>query len=94
MSEVVNKQELVDSVSGKLGMSKADVLRVLESILEQITGSLQSQKEVRLMGFGSFSVASRKATQGRNPRTGEVIQIPASKRPKFKAGKGLKDAVN
>ncbi len=59
-----------------------------------ITESLKKGEEVRLVGFGTFNVSNRAATEGRNPRTGETIQIPASKQPKFKAGKGLKDAVN
>jgi len=63
-------------------------------VFDTITASLRSGGEVRLVGFGTFSVADRRASEGRNPRTGEKIQIPASKQPKFKAGKGLKDAVN
>ncbi len=63
-------------------------------MLDSIAGALKSGKEVRLVGFGTFSVAHRRASEGRNPRTGERIQIPASKQPKFKAGKALKDAVN
>lgn len=75
-------------------MSKADAAKAVDAVLDSIAGSLSSGKEVRLVGFGTFSVASRAATTGRNPRTGEAIQIPASKQPKFKAGKGLKDSVN
>ena len=75
-------------------MSKADAAKAVESVFGAITNELQSGGEVRVVGFGTFSVANRKATTGRNPRTGESIQIPASKQPKFKAGKGLKDAVN
>ena len=75
-------------------MSKADAAKAVEGVFEAITSELQSGGEVRVVGFGTFSVANRKATTGRNPRTGESIQIPASKQPKFKAGKGLKDAVN
>jgi DNA-binding protein HU-beta len=63
-------------------------------MLDSITGALKSGGEVRLVGFGTFSVAQRRASEGRNPRTGEKIQIPASKQPKFKAGKALKEAVN
>ena len=91
---VMNKQEIVDRVAGDVDMAKAQVLRVLEGILEEITKSLKKGGEVRLMGFGSFSVTRRKATRGRNPKTGEEIKIPASNRPKFKAGKALKEAVN
>ena len=75
-------------------MSKADAAKAVEGVFGAITNELQSGGEVRVVGFGTFSVANRKATTGRNPRTGESIQIPASKQPKFKAGKGLKDAVN
>jgi DNA-binding protein HU-beta len=63
-------------------------------VFDAITDALRSGGEVRLVGFGTFSVSQRRASEGRNPRTGEKIQIPASKQPKFKAGKGLKEAVN
>ena len=63
-------------------------------MFDAISGALSSGGDVRIVGFGTFSVVNRKATTGRNPRTGQAIQIPASKQPKFKAGKGLKDAVN
>ena len=75
-------------------MSKTDAAEAVEGVFGAITNELRSGGEVRVVGFGTFSVANRKATTGRNPRTGESIQIPASKQPKFKAGKGLKDAVN
>ena len=90
----MNKNDLVSSVADGAGMSKADAAKAVESVFGAITNELQSGGEVRVVGFGTFSVANRKATTGRNPRTGESIQIPASKQPKFKAGKGLKDAVN
>ncbi len=90
----MNKNELVATVAGKTGMSKADAGKSVDSVFEAITNSLRSKTEVRLVGFGTFSVTRRAATQGRNPRTGERIQIPASNQPKFKAGKGLKEAVN
>ena len=90
----LNKNDLVATVAGKTGMSKADSGKAVDSVFEAITNSLRSKTEVRLVGFGTFSVTRRAATQGRNPRTGERIQIPASNQPKFKAGKGLKDAVN
>ena len=90
----MNKNDLVTSVAGSSGLSKADAAKAVDSIFESITGALQSGSEVRLVGFGTFSVANRAATTGRNPRTGEPIHIPASKQPKFKAGKGLKSAVN
>jgi len=75
-------------------MSNADAARAVEGVFDSITNSLKGGEEVRLVGFGSFSVVQRKATTGRNPRTGEAINIPASIQPKFKAGKALKEAVN
>ena len=90
----MNKNDLVSAVSDSAGISKADATKAVDSVFDNITGSLQGGNEVRLVGFGTFSVAQRKATTGRNPRTGEAIQIKASKQPKFKAGKALKEAVN
>ena len=90
----MNKNDLVSAVASSTGMSKADSAKAVEGVFGAISGALSSGGDVRIVGFGTFSVANRKATTGRNPRTGEAIQIPASKQPKFKAGKGLKDAVN
>ena len=90
----MNKNDLVSAVADNSGMSKADAAKAVEGVFSAISGALSSGGEVRIVGFGTFSVADRKATTGRNPRTGEAIQIPASKQPRFKAGKGLKDAVN
>jgi len=90
----VNKNDLVAAVADDAGLSKADAAKAVDSVFDQITGSLKSGNEVRLVGFGTFAVTRRAATTGRNPRTGEAIQIAASNQPKFKAGKGLKDAVN
>ncbi len=90
----MNKNDLVAAVSGSAGLSKADSAKAVDSVFDSITGSLKGGNEVRLVGFGTFSVANRKASEGRNPRTGEKIQISASRQPKFKAGKALKDAVN
>ncbi len=90
----MNKNDLVAAVADAAGMSKADAAGAVDAVLDGITGALSGGDEVRLVGFGTFSVANRAATTGRNPRTGEKIQIPASKQPKFKAGKALKDAVN
>jgi len=90
----VNKNDLVSAVADSTGMSKADAAKAVDGTFDAITGALQSSDEVRVVGFGTFSVANRKATTGRNPRTGEKIQIAASRQPKFKAGKGLKDVVN
>ena len=90
----MNKNDLVASVASDSGLSKADATKAVDAVLEAITSSLKGGTEVRLVGFGTFSVSRRQATTGRNPRTGETIQIAASNQPKFKAGKGLKDAVN
>ncbi len=90
----MNKNDLIAEVADNAGLSRADAAKAVDSVFNTITGSLGGGTDVRLVGFGTFSVAQRKASQGRNPRTGEAIQIPASKQPKFKAGKALKDAVN
>ena len=90
----MNKNDLVAAVASSTGLSKADASKAVDGVFGAITDALNSGDEVRLVGFGTFSVAQRAASEGRNPRTGEKIQIPASKQPKFKAGKGLKDAVN
>ena len=90
----MNKNDLVAEVLESAGLSKADATKAVDSVLDAITASLKKGDEVRLVGFGTFAVATRAASEGRNPRTGEKIKIPASKRPKFSAGKALKDAVN
>jgi len=90
----VNKNDLVASVADVSGLSRADATKAVDAVFDSITNSLKSGTEVRLVGFGTFTVSKRQATTGRNPRTGEEIQIPASVQPKFKAGKGLKDALN
>ena len=90
----MNKNDLVKSVADATTMSSADAARAVDGVFDAITNSLKGGEEVRLVGFGSFSVVKRKATTGRNPRTGEAINIPASNQPKFKAGKALKEAVN
>jgi DNA-binding protein HU-beta len=90
----VNKNDLVVQVSESAGLSKVDSSKAVDAVFDSITSSLKKGTEVRLVGFGTFSVSNRRASKGRNPRTGEVIDIPASKRPKFTAGKSLKDAVN
>jgi len=90
----VNKNELIAQVADVTNLSKADATRAVDGVFDVITDSLKGGDEVRLVGFGTFSVTQRAATEGRNPRTGEPIKIPASKQPKFKAGKALKDAVN
>jgi DNA-binding protein HU-beta len=90
----VNKNELVDAVASAANLKKSDATTAVDAVFDSITTSLKSGDEVRLVGFGTFTVTARAASEGRNPRTGEKIQIAASKQPKFKAGKGLKDAVN
>jgi len=90
----MNKNDLIAAVAEKSGLSKADSGKAVDGVFEAISGTLKSKGEVRIVGFGTFSTAERKATTGRNPRTGEALQIAASTQPKFKAGKGLKDAVN
>ena len=90
----MNKNDLVANVASSAGLSKADSAKAVDAVFESVTASLKGGNDVRLVGFGTFSVTARKASEGRNPRTGEKIQIPASNQPKFRAGKGLKDAVN
>jgi DNA-binding protein HU-beta len=90
----MNKNDLVGAVADSSGLTKADAAKAVDAAFEAITGELKKGGEVRLVGFGTFSVAKRKASTGRNPRTGEEMKIPASNQPKFKAGKALKDAVN
>jgi len=90
----MNKNELIGTVADSSGLSRNDATKAVESVFDAITASLAKGNEVRLVGFGTFSVAKRKASTGRNPRTGEPMTIKASTQPKFKAGKGLKDAVN
>lgn len=90
----MNKNELVDSVATATELTKADAAKAVDAVFDSITRSLKKGQEVRLVGFGTFIVRKRAASKGRNPRTGEEIKIAASKQPKFKAGKGLKEAVN
>ncbi len=90
----MNKTDLVDAVAQATDTSKADASNAVDAVFDTITGALKGGDGVQLIGFENFSVADRAARQGRNPRTGEAIQIAASKQPKFKAGKALKDAVN
>ena len=90
----VNKNELITKVADSSGLSKTDAGSAVDSVIESIVGALKAGDDVRLVGFGTFSVSDRAASEGRNPRTGEKINIPASKQPKFKAGKGLKDSLN
>jgi len=90
----MNKGELIDAVANSAGLSRADATKAVDGVLDNISGTLGNGGSVSLVGFGTFSVKARAARMGRNPRTGEAIQIPASNVPGFKAGKALKDAVN
>jgi DNA-binding protein HU-beta len=90
----VNKNELVDAVATATELKKSEAVKAVDAVFDSIEAALKKGDEVRLVGFGTFSVAAREASEGRNPRTGEKIQIAASKQAKFKAGKTLKDALN
>ncbi len=90
----MNKSELIDAIAASADLSKADAGRALDAVVESVTGALKNGDQVSLVGFGTFSVKQRAARTGRNPRTGEEIQIKAANVPGFKAGKALKDAVN
>lgn len=90
----MNKNDLIAKVAEKADLSKADATQAVDGVFDAITDALKEGDEVRLVGFGTFAVTRRQASTGRNPRTGEPIQIPASNQPKFKAGKGLKEALN
>ncbi|MHA6722607.1 HU family DNA-binding protein [Sphingomonas sp. RS2018] len=90
----MNKQELIGQVADMSGLVKGDAAKAVEAVFDVISTALKKGDEVRLVGFGTFSVSKRKASTGRNPRTGEPMTIAASTQPKFKAGKVLKDSVN
>ncbi len=90
----MNKNDLINRVASTTGTTKSDAGNAVGAILDAISGSLQNGNDVRLVGFGTFSAVHRSARTGRNPQTGVSIYIPASNRPKFKAGKALKNAVN
>ncbi|MCY4531738.1 MAG: HU family DNA-binding protein [Gammaproteobacteria bacterium] len=90
----MNKQELIENIAASVDITKADAGRALDSVIDSITDSLRKGDSVALVGFGTFSVRSRAARTGRNPQTGESIQIAAAQVPAFKAGKALRDAVN
>jgi DNA-binding protein HU-beta len=89
----MTKEDIVEAIVQKTAMAKKDAAEALNTIIEEITKTLSKGGEVTLTGFGSFKVTKRAARDGRNPKTGEKIKIPAMNTPKFKAGKGLKDAV-
>lgn len=90
----MNKSELVVAVAGASRLTKADAERAIDATFDAITKALKKKEDVRLIGFGTFTVAERAASEGRNPRTGATIKIPAKRLPKFRAGKQLKDAVD
>ena len=89
----MNKSELIDAIAAKAELSKADVGRALDSVVEVLAKALKKNDKVALVGFGTFSVRKRAARTGRNPKTGAPLKIAASKNPAFKAGKALKDAI-
>jgi DNA-binding protein HU-beta len=90
----MNKNDLVSQVAEKASLNKAQAGAAVDAVFAVITSALKAGDEVRIVGFGNFVVTERAASEGRNPQTGESIKIPASKQPKFRVGKGLKDAVN
>lgn len=90
----MNKSELIEAVAGSADLSKADAGRAVDAVLSNITDALKGGDQVTIVGFGTFTVRARAARTGRDPRTGKSISIKASKVASFKAGKGLKDAVN
>ena len=90
----MNKTELIEHISAKADLSKADATRALDAFIDAVTTSLKNDDAVTLVGFGTFSVSERAARTGRNPRTGEAIEINEARVPKFRPGKALKDAVN
>ena len=90
----MNKDDLINKIASNLDMKKTEARAAVDSVITNIVDSLKSGKEVRLVGFGTFLVSKREARTGRNPRTGETIQIPAKKVPKFRAGKDLNNSIN
>jgi DNA-binding protein HU-beta len=90
----MNKSELIDAIAAESELTKADAGKALDGFLTAVTSELSKGENVALVGFGTFSVKDRAERKGRNPQTGEEITIKAAKIPSFKAGKGLKDAVN
>ena len=90
----MNKTELVAAIAAKTELSKKDAEKALKAFTDVVAEELTKGGKIQIVGFGTFEVSERAAREGRNPRTGEVMVIPASKTPKFKAGKALKDSVN
>lgn len=89
----MTKTDLINAVAEKAGLTKTDASKAVEATINAISGSLQRGEKVSLVGFGTFSVSERAARTGQNPQTGQKVEIPAAKVPKFKAGQGLKDAL-
>jgi len=90
----MNKTELIAAVAEQAGLSKKDAEKAVKAFTDVITDELKKGEKIQIVGFGTFEVSERAAREGRNPHTGETMKIEASKAPKFKAGKALKDAVN
>ncbi|MBQ4282442.1 MAG: HU family DNA-binding protein [Lachnospira sp.] len=90
----MNKTELVAAMAAKAELSKKDTEKALKAFMETVSEQLKKGEKIQLVGFGTFEVVKRAARTGKNPQTGKAIKIPASKAPKFKAGKGLKETVN
>ena len=90
----MNKGDLVNAVAEQANLSRGDAGKALDAAISSITEALKRGEEVKIVGFGSFVIGSRAAGEARNPRTGEKVNVPASKTPKFRAGAGLKEAVN
>ena len=90
----MNKAELIEAVSSQASLEKSEAAKAVDAVFDAITGALKTGDTVALVGFGTFNVKARAARSGRNPRTGETIEIAATNVPGFKAGKGLRDAVN
>ena len=93
MAKVLGKKDLVEKIAKETGVTKTAAKKALDVTLDSVKAALAKGDTVRLIGFGTFQTAKRKARKGINPQTGEAIKIPAGKRPAFKAGKALKDAV-
>ena len=93
-TQPMNRSELISSIADKSGLTKKDSEKALAAFIESVEEQLQRGEKIQLVGFGTFEVTERAARTGKNPQTGKEIKIPASKAPKFKAGKALKDLVN
>ncbi len=90
----MNKTELIAEIAQKTGLTKKDAEQAVKALVETVTEQLKKGEKVQMVGFGTFEVSKRAAREGRNPRTGDTMKIKASKAPKFKPGKALKDAIN